>query len=187
MNIEKSITDTKIINTIIGIFLLIIAVSGNFIAETLSCQSQKLLSENMIAKNIVILTVIYFALDFTQGEKSISPSELLSRTLLIWLFFLIFNKMDIQFTIFVFFCLLYILQVKTYCEYYQYDKNKKNIIKKLKPSIDFVLLLIVITLIIGFSIYFNKQYRDHKKDFSIFSFIFGKTKCNSKNYHINNS
>ena len=30
-----------------GIFLLILAVSGNFVAETLGCKSQKLLTENI--------------------------------------------------------------------------------------------------------------------------------------------
>ena len=35
--------DSKTINTITGIFLLILAVSGNFVAETLGCKSQKLL------------------------------------------------------------------------------------------------------------------------------------------------
>jgi len=42
-------------NIVVGIFLLILAVSGNFVAETISCQSQKLLYNNMLAKNVIIL------------------------------------------------------------------------------------------------------------------------------------
>ena len=52
-NSKKQNMDT--INLITGIFLLILAVSGNFIAETLGCKTQKLLSENMFAKNIIII------------------------------------------------------------------------------------------------------------------------------------
>ena len=46
---------------IISIFLIITAVGGNFLAETLSCQSQALLSNNMYAKNILIVLLIYFS------------------------------------------------------------------------------------------------------------------------------
>ena len=47
-----------------GIFLLALGVSGNFVAETLGCQTQKLLTESMLAKQSVILMMIYFAIDF---------------------------------------------------------------------------------------------------------------------------
>ena len=38
-----------------GIFLLILAVAGNFVAETLGCKTQKLLSNNMLSKHIIIV------------------------------------------------------------------------------------------------------------------------------------
>ena len=38
-----------------GLFLLVLSVSGNFIAETLSCRTRSLLTHSMIAKNILIL------------------------------------------------------------------------------------------------------------------------------------
>ena len=46
-----------------GIFLLILAVVSNFIAETMGCKTQKLLNNNMIAKHFVILfidIIIYY-------------------------------------------------------------------------------------------------------------------------------
>ena len=52
-----------------GIFLLILAVAGNFVAETLGCKTQKLLSENMLAKQVVILLILYFAIDFTSKHN----------------------------------------------------------------------------------------------------------------------
>ena len=41
-----------------GIFLLILAVAGNFVAETLGCKTQKLLSNNMLSKHIIIILTI---------------------------------------------------------------------------------------------------------------------------------
>ena len=45
-----------------GIFLLILAISGNFIGETLGCKTQKMLRENMFAKQMVVYLIIYFVL-----------------------------------------------------------------------------------------------------------------------------
>ena len=50
-----------------GIFLLILAVAGNFVAETLGCKTQKLLSNNMYAKHVVLLTTIYFCINYTDN------------------------------------------------------------------------------------------------------------------------
>lgn len=61
-------------NTIKGLFLLILAVAGNFVAETLGCKTQKLLSENMLAKHFVIILILYFAIDFT-SEKLNTPFD----------------------------------------------------------------------------------------------------------------
>ena len=50
--------------------LLVLSVSGNFLAETLGCQSQKVLG-NMVVKHVLILFMIYFTIDFTQRDQDI--------------------------------------------------------------------------------------------------------------------
>ena len=106
-------------NSILGVFLLLLAVSGNFIAETLGCKVQKLLTNNMYAKNIIIILITYFSLGLSNGDDAISPLE---NALLIWSAFIIFNKMNLTFTL-VAFCLLTIkLVLFNYIEYY----NKKG-------------------------------------------------------------
>ena len=52
-------------NPIKGIFLLILAVSGNFVAETFGCRTQQFLRENMDCKtgnnilNYLFCTIVY--------------------------------------------------------------------------------------------------------------------------------
>ena len=58
-------------STIKGIFLLILAVAGNFVAETLGCKTQQLLSNNMLSKHIVIILILYFAVDFPTGSRTL--------------------------------------------------------------------------------------------------------------------
>ena len=62
MNIISDITNFKLSNdsveTILkATLLLVLSVSGNFLAETLGCQSQKILN-NMFVKHLLILFMI---------------------------------------------------------------------------------------------------------------------------------
>ena len=83
-NLEKA---DNIMN---GVLLLILAIAGNFIAETLGCKTQKLLTENMLAKHILILFIIYFSLGFT-SESNPNPIILLRNSVSIWVLFLLFS------------------------------------------------------------------------------------------------
>lgn len=172
---------TETINLVTGIFLLILAVSGNFIAETLGCKSQKLLSENMYVKNIIIILIIYFSLGLTNDDNSIAPHEMMKTSLTIWVFFLIFNKMSLPFTITSFVLIAVLLILKNYKDYYEAKDKKKNQDKLIQltniASKIFILNLLVI--IVGFILYFRKQYSEHSSDFSFVAFIFGKTQCQS--------
>jgi len=178
-NSKKQNMDT--INLITGIFLLILAVSGNFIAETLGCKTQKLLSENMFAKNIIIILIIYFALGVTENENNNRPDHLMITSIQIWIFFLIFNKMSLPFTIMSFFLIASLLIAKNYTDYYiklDEKKHQEKIITLQKTATNIFMLNIVVVAV-GFILYFRKQYSEYYDDFSMVSFIFGKTTCKS--------
>ena len=182
--IGTSLIKLKGVNTIMGIFLLIIGVGGNFIAETMNCQIQKVLTENMYAKNLVLLVIIYFSLDFSSNENNVHPIELAQRSLWIWLFFLVFNRMDIKYSSTIFIFLILILISKNYLVYYENNKDEKD--KILQQKINFVektseisVTIIILTMIVGFSLYIIKQRTEYKDKFSYLNFIFGKIKCAS--------
>ena len=179
----------ELLNLISGIFLLILAVCGNFIAETLGCKTQKLLSKNMIAKNIIVILLIYFVIGFTSKNKKDTPLHIIIKSLLIWIFFLIFTKMNIVFTLISFSLLIILLFLKDYIEYYNYhlniEKNEnkqkelKNKISILYLTIKILIFIFLIIILIIFILYFSKQYKDHSKNFSYITFILGKPECNS--------
>jgi len=175
-------------NPIKGIFLLILAVSGNFVAETFGCRTQQFLRENMIAKQVIIYSIIYFALSFT-SEGHPYPIDLAKQSAFIWLVFLLFTKMSLTFTIIAFVLLACIYVIQSFILYYREQaKNESKNQKKYEETIQrfYVLeknatILVVVTIVIGFLLYFMKQYNEYYKTWSTINFIFGVKKCKSSN------
>ena len=164
-----------------GFFLLILAIMGNFTAETLGCQTQKIL-KNMIVKNIVIFFILFFVVDFSSKSQN-NPYLTFKISLIIYILFILFSRNISICTLIVFMLLSLSYVLVTYRKYYQnknMNEEKKNIyIKNINKFIDIGELLIIIILFIGFALYFKKQYKDHKNNWSTITFIFGKNNCNS--------
>lgn len=173
--------DPTYMNDIIkGIFLLVLAVAGNFVAETLGCKTQKLLSENMYAKHLVILLILYFAIGFTSGDVPQHPIVVLKMAVGIYVLFLLFTKMDLGFTLIVFGLLALTYINSTFIDYYKKvtpEEEKK--IELLEKIHKIMYGSMTILIVIGFALYFRKQYNDYYKTWSTPKFLFGVTKCKS--------
>lgn len=163
-----------------GIFLLILAVSGNFVAETLGCKTQKLLSESMLAKHSIIFLIIYFALGFT-SDNNYHPLVIARMSGFIWVLFILFTKMSITFTILTFGLLAIRYIISTFIDYYKSDGEEKNrdIIKLLILFGENIVMLTIGIVVLGFVLYFRQQYTEYNKSWSTFKFIFGVNKCKS--------
>lgn len=166
-------------NNILGIFLLILAVSGNFIAETLGCKTQKLLSGNMFAKNIVIILITYFSLGLSNSDEVVSPLINFQNALLIWVSFVIFNKMSLLFTLTAFALLTIKLVLFNYIDYYKKKGKNEDKIVQLESTYNHLFNANIGVVIVGFLLYLKKQYKEHYKNFNVVTFLFGSVKCKS--------
>jgi len=170
LSIEKYLT---------GLFLLILTVSGGFVAETLGCSTRKLLSENQLVKQAILLFLIYFTINLTSGNDREDPINKIKSAIFVWIFFIIFTKMNIYFTGLVFFLLTVIYILNNYKKHYENvkeSKESKELIKNLEKYIDKLEILMFLFLIIGFITYFLKQKKDQKQ-FNYLYFLFGRRKC----------
>ena len=164
--------------TIRGTVLLLLAVAGNFIAETLSCGTQKLLRENMFAKHIITLFILYFAVDFANTDEPEHPFAILKTAGVIYLLFLFFTKMSLKFTIVAFSMLAGIYVLTTFIDYYKVDSaNNADLIERLEMLQGNIFLFILGVIGVGAGSYFMKQYKDHKDEWSTFKFVFGIERC----------
>jgi hypothetical protein len=163
-----------------SIFLLILAINGNYVAETLNCSLQKYLTDNMYAKHFVNLLIIYFTLGFVGNDK-INPTHNFMFTLGIYIVFLLFTKMDLNFSILAFIVLAVIYTLNNYLKYYEDQKDPdEKLNNKIRKAIYNLCIGLIILILIGSIIYTRRQLKEHK-DWSTMKFIFGVTKCKSLN------
>jgi len=173
-------TDKLIFMLIKGFFFLILAICGNFFAPILNCNLQYLLTHNVYIKHILVIVIIYFTLtSFT--ETIISPIDHMFNAFIIWVFFIAFSKTGLYFSKAIMILIAALLICKDYISYYESFALIKyeDIISNLNNIFKYGTYMISITTIVGFIIYFKKQYRDHYKDFSIIIFLFGNNMCDS--------
>ena len=165
--------------------LLVLSVSGNFLAETLGCQSQKLLG-NMIVKHVLILFMIYFTIDFTQRDQdTINPFINVFKAICVWILFHLFTHMNIIPTFIVGILLMILFFISNYRHYIDNKKKKSTTDLKnlesmdntLKLTQELIFVTMFIIILVGCSIYYFEKKREYKTDFKTWKFIFGVKKC----------
>jgi Ca2+/Na+ antiporter len=175
-----------------GLFLLFLALSGNFLAETLGCQTQELLSNSIVAKQAMTFFIIFFTIDYSDKDIE-SPSAKLIKAFLVYIFFLLFTKMDIKPTIFVLMLLVGVYVSNSYKKFYkakfkQIKKPKKHDIAQHNKQIDTIsntqkglMVAVVVVILGGFVIYYREKKEEYNKIFDFKKFIFGVVKCKGMN------
>ena len=152
---------------------------------TLGCQTQTLLN-NMYAKHVLIFFVIYFTIDFTQGDKVDDPFKNIGKAFMVWLLFHFFTHMDIQPTILAISLFMILFFISNYRHYIKSNfkilsKADKTSLLKLDKNLEIaqnmVFIANIIVILIGFSIYYIEKRREYSKNFSLLKFVFGTPKC----------
>jgi len=155
-----------------GILLTILAVISNFVAETLNCKLQRLLSSSMFAKHIAILLTLYFALGVI--DNTVLPHIRLRFAILVWVSYVFANKINLNLQL-IAFLLLIIIQILN-------DYNmSQNVKVDLQRYINYCTYSLIGLISIGSFMYFKKQYHDHRSDFNVATLLFGSPHCDYSN------
>lgn len=158
-----------------SIFLMLLAISGGYVAQTLGCKTQKILTENMYVKHLVVFLVIYFTSSVLNENKH--PNDSLVNTLIIYTLYLLFTKMSIEFTLGVLFLLGLNYILSRYINYYESNDIEQEKVKNFKDIQAKITIISVVSILIGFILYMRKKHIEYGKKFSFKTFIFGVLKC----------
>lgn len=163
-----------------SIFLLLLAVSGNFVAETLSCKTRLYMSNHMVVKQLVVYMMIYFTLHFVDSDTP-HPLEVAKKAVIIWLAFIMFTKMSPKYTLMGFIVLIVFFILTNFIDY---EKSKDAKTKKVIDKISFyekgqelLFFLIICITVTGFISYMMDKHKEYGDEFDIVTFLMGKIEC----------
>ena len=80
---------------ITGLLLLSVAIMTNFLGTTLNCQLQKLLKNSPIYKNLAIIFLIYFTINFS-SSKGTYPLKLWLYVIFVYILFILLMNQNQQ-------------------------------------------------------------------------------------------
>lgn len=156
-----------------AVFLLFIAIGANFLGNTLNCGLQFDLTTTPLLRNLFLYIIIVFTIDFT-SKSTMNVEEILTRSLIIYIFYIMLSKQDYMTNYIVI-----VLLIATYLCYLQtnYLKENSQDTKFFDDLSSLLMFGIGAVTVIGFLMYFNRQYNEHKDNFDMVKFIFGTNQC----------
>jgi len=162
VNIGNISVDNKYIDNIIqAVFLFLIVVLGNYVVSTLNCNIQNVLTNNSVVKNLIIIIILYFAIDFHDNldvdNPVIHPFNTLGIALLAWLAFILFSNINIYLALVIFALLLFSYSIDRYVKYYKTLLSDKFLDKNLTRIKEILYIIIFILLFIGVVGYFMEN------------------------------
>jgi len=187
----------KLLDTnIFAMFIFILIVSANFLAEIFPCKLQHLLRNNMMVKHIFgIFTMAFFVvLSSTNVDKNVF--DIAKNTGGLYLLFILIAKCHISILYFII-TLLAITFIITILKQQANDKIKNadkqpDVILENNKIIDtynnttcFLYISILALTFIGTLAYMGEKKIEYKNDFDYFTFFIGKSKCIEKSPHVN--
>lgn len=170
-----------------SVFLLLLVVFGNFTAETLSCDIQSKLIDNMAIKYLIIFMIIYFTLNITSSNTP-HPIDVAKKTVIIWITYIIFTHMTIGFTLtgLVLLMIFYILtNLIDYEKGQLVNLENQTIIKNdnimlYEKGQHITFFIFVCILLIGFIINMVEKRKEYGSEFNISTFILDMPMCKNK-------
>lgn len=167
------------------IFIFILIVSANFLAEIFPCKLQHLLRSNMLVKHIFGLFTMIFFVVLSSGIKNKNILNIAKSSFLLYILFILISKSQIYAFnfILIFLGITYIINIIK-----QEKEEKKNVNEELINEkinnydyITYILyILIIITTIIGVILYMGEKKIEYRNNFNYITFFLGKPHCIGK-------
>lgn len=172
-----------------SIFVLILIISANFLAQLFPCRIQEMLKTNMYLKHFFgLLTMMFFAV-LAVPDMSANIILMTLKTIILYIWFILITKADVYFFLAIMFCLLivYLINIfKTNAKTQLTDVKKDNnndiesLDKEIKTYDRYENILFIVTIILtvsGMMLYMGEKKEEYGSKFNYIYFFLGKPEC----------
>jgi hypothetical protein len=158
-----------------AIAFMLLWVMFAYTTPLLSCQTQRIMESSVYPKHMMGIIGFFCLLAITDTKNNSHIGILWTKSVIGYLFFMMLMKTHIYTFIIVLVLLAIDISLRVQIDYMK--KTEKDV-THLETSRTVIFYIICAVTVIGFMLYANHAYHDHKQDFSITTFIFGNNKCN---------
>ena len=156
-----------------GLYLWLIF---GFFTSLLGCDLQRLVSQNILVKHFLALFAFFFLFSVIDQSNKSDVGTTWLKTILVYILFMLSIKSK-NATSIAFVMLLIVDQtIKLHMEYKTQNNDYSNM-ETFRRVRAWLFLTLIAVAVIGFVLYFIRQYSDHYDDFSFVTFFFGSNKC----------
>tara|TARA_B110000261_G_C13058247_1_gene347047 strand:- start:671 stop:1249 length:579 start_codon:yes stop_codon:yes gene_type:complete len=164
-----------------GIFLMILIVSANFLAETFPCRIQKILQTNMLAKHVFgFFTMMFFVVSALPDAPN-KLIDIFKDAGTLYIIFAIMTKTHPTVFILIMFILgvIYLLYLRKNEINKNHDTNMVREIEYIDTGNQFLQILTIFLIALGFLMYLGEKKAEYKNNFRYDFFLLGKPTCSS--------
>ena len=167
------------------LFLIFLSIMSSFTFKILSCPMQKILSKNVIVRNVLYLLLILFTTTFLSDNK-MNPIYHFIKSFFIYLFIIVSTKMKVNISIYLFIIVMSLYIMHQYIIYFNYKQTESNTNNKLqyqkynnilKKCNNVLIILAGIITIYGSVDFIIEKKNQYGKKFNLFKFLFGIRNC----------
>lgn len=177
------------------IFILLLIISSNYLAELFPCRLRELLTNNIYIKHLFGFLTLLFFISITIGNVGSNVLEVIKNSFILYLYFILLTKNNKYFFIIICIILAVIylghIEIKLLNEKENKSENEKLFLKiydkrQNKFGLENILhYAIVLLLLLGTLTYMGEKKIEYKKTFNYLIFFFGKPMCKGKSPNIN--
>tara|TARA_Y100000994_G_scaffold71741_2_gene58767 strand:+ start:12970 stop:13557 length:588 start_codon:yes stop_codon:yes gene_type:complete len=169
-----------------ALLFLLLTIASNFLAPIFNCSTQYILSKNIIVKHVICILVLFFIYELSYvvsaNKTELTPPHYnFLATICVYVIFLLFTKIEDKYIISSVIILLLLYTIILYINYYKsldYTEHKyKNTIDNLYVVCFFLIIVFLTIILYGFILFFIKQTKKHKYNWSTKKFFLGVNKC----------
>ena len=165
---------------VIGLFLIILAITANYFASILPCQLSKKLETSQYIRLLFLLFIIFIAVTQMAGT-SISPAVALLVSVGVWVGVMLYMKTTLGWSIIILglFIALYVaeLQFSFMIENAEDDATAAQLLQLETRVRVVIIILIGLALAAGAVVYTAKQMQDKGASFEWSTSLFATRKC----------
>ena len=163
--------DVSIIRTLFVIYMMFMAGS---VTNIMGCRLRNLI-KNIYIKHFGLIMLIYFSIVLSR-EKYDTIENNLILTFKIWIFYIIFVRVNVTVSIIVIILSLLLITLMNYQSYIEDNKKEKtDDFHNVSKIISYLKKIIPIITVIGFIIYIINNYK--KKNLSFIKLVLGDFNC----------